>query len=165
MDKKEKSYSSHGAGVLCIKNKKVLLVQLNYGKFKGQWILPGGMLEKGEHPHVAAVREFKEETNLEIKIHDLLTVRYRVFDERPDNTYWVFTGKLHDFDSENQIEWNEDELQAAKFWDIKAALTEESVRPHTKYYINLYLKNIDPDGISKMQGPYADYCYISYLSS
>lgn len=32
------------------------------------WCLPGGKVEKGEHPHDALVREFKEETGLDVEI-------------------------------------------------------------------------------------------------
>ena len=41
--------ASMGSGCLIIEDNKVLLVRLNYGPAKGQFILPGGMVEKGEH--------------------------------------------------------------------------------------------------------------------
>ena len=159
MDRVEKAQSTHGAGVLCIKNERVLLVKMNYGKFKGEWILPGGMVESGEHPHIAAVREFKEESNLDIKLLELLTVRYRSLNDRTDNTYWVFTGELDDHVTEHDLDWDEKELQDVKFWSIDSALKASTVRPHTKYYVQLYLKQIESPKIKQMQGPYSDFCY------
>jgi 8-oxo-dGTP diphosphatase len=58
--------SNTGAGVLCFPNEKALLVQMNYGKYRGEWILPGGMVEASKHPHMAVIREAKEETNLDV---------------------------------------------------------------------------------------------------
>ena len=64
-------FTTHGAGVVLLQDQQVLLVQMNYGKFKGQWILPGGMLEPAEFPHQAAQRETLEETGLNIEINKL----------------------------------------------------------------------------------------------
>lgn len=38
------------------------------------WSTMGGMVEPTEHPEVAAVREAKEETNLDIEVTELVTV-------------------------------------------------------------------------------------------
>jgi ADP-ribose pyrophosphatase YjhB (NUDIX family) len=43
---------------------KVLLVRLGYGHKK--WVLPGGGIERGETPEMAAVREAKEESGVVI---------------------------------------------------------------------------------------------------
>ncbi len=40
----------------------------------GWWTLPGGGVEHGEHPEIAAVRELYEETGLDGHITDLLAV-------------------------------------------------------------------------------------------
>jgi 8-oxo-dGTP diphosphatase len=42
--------------------------------FPGQWTLPGGGVEQGEHPDDAVVREFAEETGLRVRIDRLRTV-------------------------------------------------------------------------------------------
>jgi len=42
--------------------------------FPGQWTLPGGGVEQGEHPDDAVVREFSEETGLSVRVDGLLTV-------------------------------------------------------------------------------------------
>jgi 8-oxo-dGTP diphosphatase len=43
-------------------------------EFPGQWTLPGGGVEQGEHPDDAVVREFAEETGLSVRIDALRTV-------------------------------------------------------------------------------------------
>ncbi|MBO4914761.1 MAG: NUDIX hydrolase [Oscillospiraceae bacterium] len=39
-----------------------------------QWGFPGGAIEIGETPEMAAVREFKEETGLDVKVVDLIGI-------------------------------------------------------------------------------------------
>ena len=43
-------------------------------RLPGQWTLPGGGVEHGEHPGDAVVREFGEETGLLVQVDDLRTV-------------------------------------------------------------------------------------------
>jgi len=45
------------------KPKKILLI---HHKKLGRWLQPGGHIEKFENPVVAAIREVREETGLEI---------------------------------------------------------------------------------------------------
>jgi 8-oxo-dGTP diphosphatase len=54
-----------------MENDQILLVRQTY---RGQpvWTLPGGGLEPGETPAEAAVRETKEEVNLDVKVLRLL---------------------------------------------------------------------------------------------
>jgi len=40
----------------------------------GQWMLPGGGVEHGEHPAETVIREFLEETGLTVTVGDLLYV-------------------------------------------------------------------------------------------
>ena len=46
----------------------VLFVQRAYGKRKGKWSLPGGLVDRGESSRHAAYRETKEETGIIVKI-------------------------------------------------------------------------------------------------
>jgi len=54
-------------GVL-IKNKKILLIKRGNEPFKNKWALPGGFVEYGERVEEAIVREFKEETGINVRI-------------------------------------------------------------------------------------------------
>lgn len=53
----------------------VLLVRSSaQSKLAGQWFLPGGGIEWGESPEETMVREFREETGLEVAVGELLDV-------------------------------------------------------------------------------------------
>ncbi len=58
-------------GVVVLQDERILLVRQNNRDF---WVLPGGTLEVGERLDACAVREIKEETNLDIVIEKLLGV-------------------------------------------------------------------------------------------
>ena len=60
------------ATLICIQNKKILLVKRAFEPAKGAWSLPGGFIELGETPEDAAKRELKEETNLNGEVIKLL---------------------------------------------------------------------------------------------
>ena len=55
------------ATLICVKENKLLLVKRAVEPAKGQWGLPGGFIELGETPSEGAIRELKEETNLDGK--------------------------------------------------------------------------------------------------
>lgn len=56
-----------------IRNQKneILLLHRNTASLQ-QWELPGGKIEPGENPEVAALRELKEELAVEVKLGDKL---------------------------------------------------------------------------------------------
>ena len=56
-----------------------LLVKQSYGGRR--WALPGGMLDPGESPAEAAVREAREEIGVEVALVDLIAVYYIRSDE------------------------------------------------------------------------------------
>ncbi len=53
-------------------NNGIVLQQRNKSPKKGQWVLPGGFVDRGETLESAAKREFFEETGLHVKINCLL---------------------------------------------------------------------------------------------
>lgn len=56
------------SGVLVkVKNKCLLCKRNNKGELPGEWSIPSGGIKKGESPVTAAIREFYEETNLQIE--------------------------------------------------------------------------------------------------
>lgn len=142
-----------GAGSLLVKDYHLLLVQLNYGKFKGSWILPGGMVETGESPDQSAIRETKEETNLDVGISKLVTVRHRI-NENHNNLYFVFEATTTETLSSlnKNLAFPKQEIMDVQFWPIEEVHNSDAVRPLTKYYLQHYLTgaatNIDSPEVS-----------------
>jgi len=60
-------------GVILVKDGKILLIKHSKGK-KSYWLLPGGGVKFGETLTQCACRELMEETNLEIKLCNLLYI-------------------------------------------------------------------------------------------
>src|ERR1700760_135563 len=67
-----------GVGSIIIENDCVLLVKRAHPPIKGQWSIPGGVLEVGEMLREAAIREAREETGLIVDPGDLLGVFDRI---------------------------------------------------------------------------------------
>jgi len=60
--------------VIIEKDNKIILIKRKIEPFKGKLALPGGHIEYGETVENAIKREVKEETNLKIKLIDILGV-------------------------------------------------------------------------------------------
>lgn len=64
-----------GVGVVVFNEfKQVLLVKRGNEPAKGLWAIPGGNVELGEQVREAAIRELREECNIDIELQDLLGV-------------------------------------------------------------------------------------------
>lgn len=101
------------SGLLLQFNEQTLAYQIFMAKRNAKslrpalWELPGGKLEHGEYPEQAIVREWKEETNLEVVPAELLDVAVLRLDQifvielwaitlRPDTSASSFTLPVHD---------------------------------------------------------------------
>ena len=60
------------ATLICPRDAEILLVKRAKEPGKGLWGLPGGFIELKESPEIAAVRELKEETQLDGHVVDIL---------------------------------------------------------------------------------------------
>ena len=67
-----------GVGGVVIHRNRVLLIRRGGEPMKGQWSIPGGMLELGEELAEGARRELKEETGLEVEPLEVLDVFDRI---------------------------------------------------------------------------------------
>jgi ADP-ribose pyrophosphatase YjhB (NUDIX family) len=68
------------AGVILVEDGRVLLVERKFEPRVGMWTLPAGFMEADEDAATCAVREAKEETNLDVEVSRLFDV-YSAFDD------------------------------------------------------------------------------------
>src|SRR4051812_36589357 len=62
------------AGVVIARDGRVLLGRRAKPPFEGEWEVPGGFVERGEHPIEAAGREVREELGIDVEITGLLGI-------------------------------------------------------------------------------------------
>lgn len=107
------------------KSLKLLLIQRKNHPFINQWALPGGFVMPTESTEEAAVRELKEETNVEnVYLEQLYTFSMPKRDPR----MWVITcAYMALIDSEKvQVEAGE-ETNAAKWFDSSLKIIKEEI--------------------------------------
>lgn len=99
------------ASVLPIKDGKVLLAKRGVEPFKGAYDIIGGYVDPDELPEDAAVREAKEEANLDIKLTSLLGMYVDRYGEDGDYTLnmhyigEVVSGEMKAMDDVAALEW------------------------------------------------------------
>lgn len=107
---KEKS-----CGCIIIDNEKVLLIKSK----KGHWDFPKGHVEQNETEQETALREVKEETNLNVNItSDKRYINYYITDKKIDKTVIYFLAKKINGKEKPQ----EDEVQEVKWCTFNEAL-------------------------------------------
>ncbi|WP_196812371.1 NUDIX hydrolase [Nocardia sp. CNY236] len=99
-----------GAGALFVDElDRVLLVEPTY---KDHWELPGGVVEAGESPYAAAVREIREELDLVVPIGRLLVVDWVPPGRYPsDGVKLIYDGGLLSVDRTAEITLRAQELR------------------------------------------------------
>ena len=70
-----------GVGAIVIQHGRVLLVQRGHEPAKGQWSLPGGLIDLGETLPKAVAREVLEETGLVVEPVELIELLDRIHRE------------------------------------------------------------------------------------
>ncbi len=81
-------------GVILFQDRKILLVKRKYPPQIGDWTLPAGFMEYEESPEETAIREVKEETNLDIAIENIFAVLHGGYEMQIRVVVIFYTGKI-----------------------------------------------------------------------
>ena len=79
-----------GVGAVIVDDGKVVLVKRKYEPLKGQWSLPGGMVEIGETLETALAREMLEETALRVEVGPVIEVFDRIMHDEERRVRYHF---------------------------------------------------------------------------
>lgn len=103
--------------ILLNKAGEILLVKPGY---KDHWSVPGGVIDKDESPRDAALREVKEEVNLDLKSMRLLCLDYMSpqdsgYSTRDENIQFIFFGGILTSEDIKKIKVPKEEISEYKF--------------------------------------------------
>src|SRR3954452_2772944 len=79
-----------GVGAVIVNRDRALIVRRATEPLKGQWSIPGGMLELGEMLREGLAREVLEETSLDVKVGDVLDVFDSIFPDAEGRTQYHY---------------------------------------------------------------------------
>ena len=72
-----------GVAAIVRRARSILLVKEQQGRYEGRWGLPKGYVDEGELPRNAALRELKEECNVDGTVLGVQSVRERLLEGMP----------------------------------------------------------------------------------
>lgn len=79
-----------GVGAVIVNGDRALLVRRATEPLKGEWSVPGGVLELGEKLRDGACREALEETGLQIEASEVLDVFDSIFNDADGRTQYHY---------------------------------------------------------------------------
>ncbi|OGH85892.1 MAG: hypothetical protein A2493_02490 [Candidatus Magasanikbacteria bacterium RIFOXYC12_FULL_33_11] len=105
------------AGTIILQDNKILLIH-RFWQGREYFVIPGGKVEDGESIEEAAIREAKEETNLDVVLGEKFFEFFNEFDKRQNIFFLVtkFDGKMqlggpeaerHSKDDSYILEWHD----------------------------------------------------------
>ena len=105
---------------------------------EGQWHLPGGHLEPGEEPEEATKREIKEETNLEVEVHQIVDSTNQTWNSEDSPFQVTYHCEAETLDAEpksdlEKIKWVEPDNLVEKLGPHSRKTVEQ--RPKIKKFV------------------------------
>lgn len=111
---------------------RILLLHRNTTK-RRQWEIPGGKIDEGEEAEQAALREVKEELNVDVEIIDLLGAKEFNEDDFSMHYTW-FAAKITNGSPEIMEPETFDDLRYFSVEDLRKMIKDLS--PNTQNYLN-----------------------------
>ena len=140
---KEKIILNFTCGILSQSGKILLQKRAD----KGTWGLPGGAIELGESALEALVREFYEETGINVRVEKLLNVYTKYSDSYPNGDEAQVITMLYLVSSETSISTNfytSDETLKLGFFDYREIQNITIVNQQHQDMINDFFENKFP---------------------
>ncbi len=104
-----------GVGAVIVEGHRALVVRRATEPLKGQWSIPGGMLELGEKLRAGIAREVLEETGLEVEVGEVLDVFDSIFPDHEGRTQYHYVlidflcrrtgGELYASSDVSEVRW------------------------------------------------------------
>jgi 8-oxo-dGTP diphosphatase len=91
---------------ICLKDDQILLVKRLCEPFSGFWHVVGGEVQENEALAEALRREFKEETDLDVKVGDMICWR---IEESFDRTKIIFVFEINSFEGKIKLNHENEE--------------------------------------------------------
>lgn len=120
------------AGIVLVEDGAVLLVQRKFEPRVGMWTLPAGFVEYDEHVADCAVRETKEETNLDVTLDGLFGVYMAMDDPRVRVVLLLYRGKR----AGGELRAGDDAMDA-RFFPLDATPKDIAFKAHAQALADL----------------------------
>jgi ADP-ribose pyrophosphatase YjhB (NUDIX family) len=129
-----------GVGAVIVDRGRALIVRRNTEPLKGEWSVPGGVLELGEKLRDGAAREVLEETGLHVQVGEVLDVFDSIFADTEGRTEYHYV--LIDFlcsaePGEAQAGSDVSEVRWATAAEIESLPLRDSIRQVLLKALNL----------------------------
>jgi len=124
------------AGTIFTLDGRIVLLKRGVEPATGKWVFPGGYVDRGESVHEAAIRETKEESQMDVKLGPLLNV-YSY--PRSPNIIIVYVAEAVG----GELAAGDESVEARVFAPAEIPwndLAFDSTKDALKDYIKLYLK-------------------------
>jgi ADP-ribose pyrophosphatase YjhB (NUDIX family) len=137
----KRSYPDHpivGVGAVIIDGGRVLVVRRDTEPLKGEWSIPGGMLELGEKLRDGTRREVLEETGLIVEPGEVLDVFDSIFTDKEGRTEYHYvlidylcrpiSGQARPGTDVSEVRWaGESELTSLGVRDLTAQVIRKGI--------------------------------------